>query len=52
MVNYKKMYFIMCSAADDAITKLSNIPAADEAVKILSDALLEAESIFIEAGEK
>ena len=33
MVNYKKMYFIMCSAADDAITKLSNIPAAMKLLK-------------------
>ena len=48
MADYKKMYFVLCKAADDAIEQLKQIPLAHSAVKALCLAMLEAESIYID----
>lgn len=47
MVNYKKMYAVLCSAIDHALEDLEKSSTAAGSVKILQDALLEAEEIYI-----
>ncbi len=47
MTDYRKMYYVLCRAADKAIDLLEGIPAAERAEKTLRDALLEAEEIFV-----
>lgn len=49
MTNYKKMYFILCRAADSVIEPLKNIPSAKAYAEELYTALLEAEEIYIDS---
>lgn len=52
MVNYQKMYAILCAAASEAIDSLEKIPETEAARKILQDALTEAEERYLqEAAE-
>ena len=46
MPNYEKMYSILCSAADDAITLLEEIPNTEVVSGKLNEALLAAEDIY------
>ena len=50
MPNYEKMYAILCGAIDDVIGPLEKIPLATPSVKVLRDALLKAEEIYIETS--
>ncbi len=50
MPDYQKMYTLLCKAVDDALTDLETIPAARRSYKMLSDALLEAEEIYIDTS--
>ena len=50
MPDYKRMYTLLCKAVDDALTDLETIPAARTSYKRLSDALLEAEEIYIKTS--
>ena len=51
MTNYEKMYAILCGAIDDVIEPLEKIPLATPSVKVLRDALLKAEEIYIETTD-
>lgn len=51
MPNYEKMYSILCSAADVAITLLEEIPNSEVVSKKLNEALLAAESIYVNSEE-
>lgn len=52
MLNYEKMYSILCSAAaDEAITLLEEIPNSAVVSKKLNEALLAAESIYVNSEE-
>lgn len=50
MPDYKRMYTLLCKAVDDALTDLEAIPAARNSYKLLSDALLEAQEIYIDTS--
>lgn len=50
MPDYKKMYAVLCGAIDDVIDPLEKIPLTAPSVKILRDALLRAEEIYIETS--
>ena len=47
MVNYPKMYAILCAAASDAIDLL-DVGNIGEARQLLQSALLEAEALYLE----
>ena len=48
MANYKKMYLVLCDAAELAITSLEHIPQARPAIRLLHNAMLQAENIYID----
>jgi len=48
MADYKKMYAILCAAADAAIDPLERIPLAWPQAQALRRALLEAEEVYLE----
>ena len=50
MADYKKMYTILCGAVDEVIDPLEQIPMAREAVQVLREALLQAESVYIDTA--
>lgn len=53
MADYKKMYSVLCRAADAAITKLERSPlSAQSAAQTLRIALQKAEDIFIETADE
>ena len=53
MADYKKMYSVLCRAADAAITKLERSPlSAQSAAQTLLIALQKAEDIFIETADE
>lgn len=52
MVDYQKMYYILCRAASDAIDKLSETEENQEARQLLQAALLEAEEIYVSSSEE
>ena len=52
MVDYRKMYYILCKAASEALDKLPETEENKAARDILSAALLEAEEIYITAEEE
>lgn len=47
MADYQKMYYILCSAASKAIDA-----SPEEAKRILRNALLEAEEVYIRTCEE
>lgn len=54
MANYKKMYAIMVHAADEAATLLESCdytPQLDKAYRLLTEAMLECEEIYIETED-
>ena len=52
MVDYQKMYYILCRAASDAIDMLSEATDNQEARQLLQAALLEAEEIYVSDSEE
>ena len=51
MTDYRKMYYILCKAADEAVTMLESVPGAEAAAEKLIAALYEAEEIYIKTDE-
>ena len=51
MVDYKKMYHVMCAAASKAVDLMPDIPANNMARMALLEALNEAEDIYIDNEE-
>jgi hypothetical protein len=49
---YKKMYAILCSAADRAITLLSSPETTPKAKPLLEQALLSAEELYLCATDE
>lgn len=45
MADYRKMYYLLCSAASKAI----DAPSPEEAKQLLRSALLEAEEMYLNA---
>lgn len=52
MVNYPKMYALLCGTIDDVLDELQAIPQAAAAAEKLQKALLDAEELFIETDEQ
>ena len=52
MVDYQKMYYILCRAASDAIDSLPENEDNQEARQMLQAALLEAEEIYVSDSEE
>ena len=52
MVDYQKMYYILCRAASDAIDRLPETKANQEGRQLLQAALLEAEEIYVSDSEE
>ena len=50
MADYKKMYTILCGAVDEVIDPLEQIPMARESAQVLREALLQAESVYIDTA--
>lgn len=50
MIDYKKMYAILCGAVDEVIEPLEQIPMARSAAGILREALLQAEDVYIDSS--
>ena len=51
MVDYPKMYAVLCGAVDEAIQMLESIPQAKFPAHALQIALQRAEDIYIETAE-
>lgn len=51
MADYKRMYCVICAAADSVIEPLREIPRTDGAVDVLLAALETAENIYIDTAE-
>ncbi len=51
MVNYEKMYHILCAAASDALDALPMTPQTERARELLQQALDEAEELYIQTAE-
>ncbi len=51
MPDYQKMYYILCAAASEAIDQMPDMPANQEARRILLGALDEAEELYINEGK-
>ena len=47
MVDYKKMYAILCGAASEALDALPDTPANAQGRQLLQEALLRAEEIYV-----
>ena len=52
MVDYRKMYYILCKAASEALDRLPDAEENRSARDILSAALLEAEEVYLTAEEE
>ena len=52
MVDYQKMYYILCRAASDALDALPDTEENQAAKTLIQEALLEAEEIYISASEE
>ena len=52
MVDYPKMYYILCRAASAALDELPDITETQAARKLLQDALTEAEELYITAQDE
>ena len=51
MPNYKKMYTLLCIAVSAALDMLPDTKENARALVLLQSALMEAEDIYIEAGD-
>lgn len=54
MVDYKKMYILMCIAASDSLNILSRDVAGDSVSYVyylLKQALLEAEEVYVDTAD-
>lgn len=51
MIDYRKMYHILCRAASAALDKLPDTGENAEGREFLSAALLEAEEIYLSSRE-
>ena len=51
MTDYRKMYGILCKAADEAVTMLESVPGTTAAAERLAAALHAAEEVYIETCE-
>ena len=49
---YQKMYAILCSTVDEVICPLKKIPDARPYALLLEKALLETESLYLDAAER
>lgn len=47
MADYQRMYAMLCSAVAAVIPALEEIPAANHSMRILQQALLNAEELYI-----
>ena len=52
MVDYQKMYYILCRAVSDAIDRLPETTDNQEARQLLQAALLKAEEIYVSDSEE
>ena len=50
MADYKKMYCVLCKSIDSVIEPLEKIPFAEPYAKLLEEAMLKAENIYIETS--
>ena len=50
MIDYQKMYAILCAAIDEVIDPLETIPLAYREAQKLRAALLAAEEVYIETA--
>ena len=50
MANYRKMYVVLCSAVDQAISDLQQYPFAYRSVQLLHQAMQQAEDIYIDSS--
>ena len=51
MVDYAKMYYILCAAASEALDALPETPENEAARALLQTALNEAEELYIDSTE-
>ena len=51
MVDYQKMYYILCRAASDALDVLPDAEENQAARSLIQEALFEAEEIYISASD-
>lgn len=51
MTDYKRMYFLLCAAASDALDVLPESGENQRGRELLKKALLQAEAIYIEGAE-
>ena len=51
MVDYTKMYYILCAAVSEALDRLPDNIENLMGRKLLQDALLEAEEVYIRDGD-
>lgn len=51
MADYMKMYCVLCKSIDSVIEPLEKIPFAEPYARLLEEALLKAENIYIETLE-
>lgn len=51
MTDYRKMYGILCKAADEAVTMLKSVPGTTATAERLAAALNAAEEVYIETCE-
>lgn len=52
MVDYQKMYYILCWAASDALDVLPDTEENQAARALIQEALWEAEEVYISASEE
>ena len=52
MADYKKMYHILCAAASYALDRLPDNMENMMGRKLLQDALLEAEEVYVDSDEE
>ena len=52
MVDYQKMYYILCRAASDALDMLPNTEENQQSRQLLQKALLEAEEAYMAAQDE
>ena len=52
MIEYQKMYCILCSAASQALDSLPDTEENRKGRSLLQEALLEAEDVYTAAGEE
>lgn len=51
MADYQRMYYILCAAASRALDMLPDTIINSEGRKILQDALIEAENLYLQEAD-